>query len=175
MTAPTDLAAMAEWARGLLVGTTEGPWRAVRDVVTSDEGGCQVHAMHHAPDYRDLVGPCGPRWRADADLIAAAPDLAAAVVSLAAERDRLERVLACERGDAEAAPDGWRLTRPGRWSRPYTDDAHACVYLLDTGPNRWGWYVSSPTDRRGHSASAPTALEAMEAADAADKSREGAS
>jgi len=84
-----------------------------------------------------------------------------------AERDRLARILAVERGDESAAPKGWTMTRPGRWSHPYTDDAHACVYLLDAGPNQWGWYVSAPDASRNHSASAPTALEAMEAADAA--------
>ena len=87
--------------------------------------------------------------------------------ALRAERDRLARILAVERGDESAAPEGWTMTRPGRWSHPYTDDAHACVYLLDTGPNQWGWYVSAPDAGRNHSASAPTALEAMEAADAA--------
>lgn len=72
---------------------------------------------------------------------------------------RLERILAVERGDASAAPEGWR--RSGNTWSTY-DNFYA--HRADAG--RWEW-----VSRRGKvifsRGTAPTALEAMEAADMA--------
>lgn len=54
----------------------------------------------------------GARGRiARRDLEAHAPDLAAEVLELRAERDRLARILAVEQGDESAAPKGWSRVR----------------------------------------------------------------
>jgi hypothetical protein len=82
-----------------------------------------------------------------------------------AERDRLARVLAVERGDQTAAPDGWRWV--GTWSRyDVIADTGAAVTLSTSGAQRWwSWDCSGPGGRASGRES--TALEAMEAADAA--------
>ena len=89
-----------------------------------------------------------------------------------AERDRLARILAVERGDESQAPEGWsrmehvsgwrRRDRHGRgWTVRYErlgDDWHtACLYLdgIRVGDEH------------------PTAIEAMEAADAAREGSDG--
>lgn len=77
------------------------------------------------------------------------------------ERDRLRRILAVERGDAGAAPEGWRHTDRDGWRGNDT-----LVWCRQDPPGsvaHWSW----TTDKeRGV---APTALEAMEAADRAAK------
>jgi hypothetical protein len=81
-----------------------------------------------------------------------------------AERDRLARVLAVERGDVTAAPDGWRWR--GSWRVERGEDLWASVALVTQGAERWwGWYVGGAPSRLD--GRADTALEAMEAADAA--------
>jgi hypothetical protein len=81
-----------------------------------------------------------------------------------AERDRLARVLAVERGDQTAAPDGWRWR--GSWRVERGEDLWASVNLVTQGFERWwGWYVGGAPSRLDGRAG--TALEAMEAADAA--------
>jgi hypothetical protein len=77
-----------------------------------------------------------------------------------AERDRLARVLAVERGDQTAAPDGWRPAGAS-WLRR-TSGALGAVSPQQLGHERsWTWSVNDAIGR------ADTALEAMEAADAA--------
>jgi hypothetical protein len=89
------------------------------------------------------------------------------IAELTAERDRLARILAVERGDESAAPEGWGRVRDDLWSRQYAARVWAHVILLDPGePNsEWEWSIYSPTSTI--SSRATTALEAMEAADAA--------
>ena len=76
--------------------------------------------------------------------------------ALRAERDRLTRILAVEKGDQSAAPEGWRGER-NAWST--ADDFF--VHRVEAG--RWEW-VAVPRRSLGVAGSA---LEAMEAADAA--------
>lgn len=153
----------AEQARGLLEGATPGPWNVQPD------GRDRVKLDHVETGEGSAAGQgspvCSiPRARAgDAEMCAAAPDLAHTVITLEAERDaalarvaRLERVLAVERGDASQAPSGWVGTPAGiGWDR-----GKACVWRLTVG--RWRWRIGF-----GEVHDAETALEAMEAADAA--------
>jgi len=87
----------------------------------------------------------------------------AEVVALLAERDRLARVLAVERGDESQAPEGWERYGDG-WRR----SAAAAVIQRFGGsstPYRWerrGVRFDDPRHQEW-----PTALEAMEAIDAA--------
>ena len=91
----------AEEARGLLEGATPGPWVANLDddkcagildwrVVDTDVR-CVVSAdwyERHSAGETETV--CGVKIaEADAAMIAAAPDLAATVIALSEERDRL--------------------------------------------------------------------------------------
>jgi hypothetical protein len=79
-----------------------------------------------------------------------------------AERDRLARILAVERGDQTAAPDGWGHGFAYAWQRRAAD--HRLIVDRCTGTS-WSWAARAPSVTvSGH---APTALEAMEAADAA--------
>ena len=93
---------------------------------------------------------------------------------LQAERDRLARIFAVERGDESQAPEGWR--RPiepfdCEWELvPYDDDdgpewAIQRVIWTDGLPRWmfWGPHAQGPMNRVTHR----TALEAMEAADLA--------
>ena len=88
-----------------------------------------------------------------------------------AERDRLARTLAVERGDQSQAPEGWQWREFGRWIHPLTR-VDLCV-VRRTHPHRPVEYLhgisSHRDDGRDHRSEAtyPTALEAMEAADAA--------
>ena len=79
----------AEEARGLLEGATPGPWY---------NAGYPLRGM----DGPEIMGPGDvllatmenqPRDDANAAIIAAAPDLAATVVALSEERDRLRVIL----------------------------------------------------------------------------------
>lgn len=65
------------------------------------------------------------RHGTDAELAAAAPDLAATVVALHAEVEHLRRVAALERGDESAALPGWH------WNR------HALHWWSDDGWSIW--------------------------------------
>jgi len=95
-------------------------------------------------------------------------ELVAQVVALRAERDRLARVLAVERGDESQAPDGWRRWGGGWERRP--DPAGPAEHFIQhfhsqwPTPHRWerrGIRIDDPRHREW-----PTALEAMEALDA---------
>ena len=93
-----------------------------------------------------------------------------------AERDRLARILAVERGDESQAPAGWRWfydddfggLHQARWSRPFVR-----VQLDHEGDKSNPWHVWRPRSGGvGWSSHPgrdwyPTALEAMEAADKA--------
>jgi hypothetical protein len=84
---------------------------------------------------------------------------------LTAERDRLARVLAVERGDATAAPEGWSGPY-NDWYRGNDDGTGLFCTTCWTGRGRhkWAVYVDGELVADGVAA---TALEAMEAADAA--------
>jgi hypothetical protein len=86
------------------------------------------------------------------------------IAEMTAERDRLARILAVERGDESAAPEGWRFdagsvhegTLDG-WRR---DASGSTVDVVRERAGSW----SPPPWIDGRY---PTALEAMDAADAA--------
>lgn len=87
--------------------------------------------------------------------------LHARLTEVEAERDRLARILAVERGD-ESPPDGWeRDTRSARWHRFRRIDCRAMVEPWGTASWRWSLADSAV---EGWSC---TAIEAMEAADRA--------
>lgn len=73
---------------------------------------------------------------------------------------RLERILAVERGDQSAAPEGWRFDVAVDYD--WTHDHHFSD--IAKGRGRWYWYRCDV-----ECGTAPTALEAMEAADRAAK------
>lgn len=111
-------------------------------------------------------GCCGSPWAREGDvaIMESAPTLADDVITLAArvevltiERDRLARILAVERGDASAAPEGWHLFESGFWVR---QGAH-----VERSTD--GWCLYGISGRAGYTAHRASALEAMEAADAA--------
>lgn len=108
-------------------------------------------------------------------------DLAATVIALTAERDRLREILACERG--ERAPEGWEwcLVRDEAWSDDF-DDEGAWVWcrgrdtriVRSAQTGRWMAWTLTPGLRNSWDGQAPkdhlpTALEAIEAADRAAK------
>lgn len=97
----------------------------------------------------------GIRNKADAQALAHAPT---DIATLLAEVDRLTRLLAVERGDESAAPEGW--TWAGWWEHPRGLDVER------DGAGRYRW-VARGTERDMAEGEAPTALEAMEAAEAA--------
>ena len=89
-----------------------------------------------------------------------------ALEEVRAERDRLARTLACERG--EWAPKGWTCAEvgtPDQWTRPWGEERTALVRRVRG--RRWRWQTSGWEPATvGY---APTALDAIEAADAAIK------
>ena len=98
-------------------------------------------------------------------LYAAAPDLAATVIALSEERDRLRAILAGERG--EAAPEGWAWTTydigggntHGEWQRRVPGIVLALsVWRGKVGT--WHWQVHPPGGTQQSVAS--SALEAIE-------------
>ena len=139
----------AEWARGLRYGATPGEWLWHCNTLDTEGSGPVLWLADPHPT------------RDDAAIIEAAPkladaviDLAAQVAALTAERDRLARILAVERGDASAAPEGWKRNKWDVWERP-----SGSVERIQAG--EWDWLADM------ESGIAPTALEAMESADAA--------
>ena len=92
-----------------------------------------------------------------------------------AERDRLARILAVERGDESQAPEGWRMSidrawlydRPrirGQWQRPHQiiwRDGYQPIADDHAPAGDYEWTCAGTATGR-----APTALEAMEAAEA---------
>lgn len=94
-----------------------------------------------------------------AELVVASADEARAEV------ERLRRILACEQGDASAAPEGWRQAGPS-WLRP-VDGGYLAVSPVQSGAARWWTWSHPDEDTRTPCQTAPTALEAMEAADKA--------
>lgn len=100
----------ADEARRLREAATPGPWRVTdADSVAPRVGGAWPVAFIPG-DHDDRPWDCGgdepiePLPLADAELIAAAPDLAWTVEQLTAERDRLDLMHRCELGDETAAP-----------------------------------------------------------------------
>jgi len=87
------------------------------------------------------------------------------VVALVAERDRLARILAVERGDKSAAPDGWRSPL-SNWYRGKNDNEGLFCATRRAGRCRHKWDVYRDGELVADGFAA-TALEAMEAADAA--------
>lgn len=149
----------ADEARALREAATPGPWR--------DDTFGQVIGQHNVSilryDEEDGFG-CVAR-QADGRLIVAAPDLAWTVEQLTAERDRLARMLAVERGDASQAPEGWTAHYAGdMWTRTVSGRTVWIHRFAPDGVSLWEMRGVRRDDPR-HRAWA-TALEAMEAIDA---------
>jgi len=85
------------------------------------------------------------------------------IETLKAQRDRLARILAVERGDESAAPEGWRID--GRiGGRPsWRGNGGDCGWER----GEWLWWRGPDWQFAHACGTAPTALDAMEAADAA--------
>ena len=107
------------------------------------------------------------RWtyRKEQAMAAAIPGALEALVAKCDEVDRLTRILAVERGDESAAPEGWKTARFGTWIHPETDSS-----VIDDGPCE-RFIDDDPQER-----TFVWLLEAMEALNedlkAADKARE---
>ena len=129
--------------------------------------------LARVPDYR-----CESQRKAAPELRAAVASLAATVVALSAERDRLALVLAVERGNVAVA--GWLPEIHNDTVRWVRDDSQRpgrvcdAVYGEHDGAMNWHWWDRAidfdgdvmAAHREG---CAPTALEAIEAADNAAK------
>ena len=98
-------------------------------------------------------------WTDYDDAIGVAVDACRALIAKCDEVARLTRILAVERGDESAAPEGRRL---GDWTGWANDTPGSEAYVERDDP-AWAWTFD---DRRA-SGEAPTALEAMQAADKA--------
>jgi hypothetical protein len=97
-------------------------------------------------------------------LFAGVEALRAEVASLTAERDRLARILAVERGDATAAPAGWRRDVNHQW---YRNDGRHCLTVYEWG-GVYTWELSTAaTGTYVCNGRKKYALEAMEAASTA--------
>lgn len=83
---------------------------------------------------------------------------------------RLTRLLAVERGDESAAPEGWRVG-PSGWAvyGAMSGNVVKIVSREDVGEWAWEVYADNNDDRPLATGEERTALEAMEAADAAAK------
>ena len=90
------------------------------------------------------------------------------LAAMTAERDRLARILAVERGDESRAPEGWRCG-PSGWCVRGPDGQDVSMISREETDGPWVWWAH-PDGGEGREGTAPSALEAMEAADAA---REG--
>ena len=145
----------AEEARGLLLSVptcalVERPGAIGRRQLWMDDAGdlrfvADINCNHG--DYRALF--------------AAAPDLAATVIALSEERDRLRDVLACERG--ESAPEGWEwLSDNETWAKPGAE-----VFVEPYALGRWQVYVLVDGCARNIEQKYAYAIEAIEAADRA--------
>jgi hypothetical protein len=157
-------------ARALLEGTTAGPWWIETDgendtvvLIGGPGAGREVASFPFYAPHRN---------EANERIIKASRSLAASIVELEAERDRLRDILRCERG--EWAPEGWALISsvPLTWQR---GDAYVVRERSNFGHLEWRWSIivdrydtdESPRFVPLARGSAPTALEAIEAADAA--------
>jgi len=96
----------------------------------------------------------------------------AALRDVRIERDRLQRVLAVERGDESQAPEGWTLEHDyedSRWTKGesynFEDEPWAIVWPSLGGPVRWEAHTADYAQNAEGEAS--SALDALEAADAA--------
>jgi hypothetical protein len=91
------------------------------------------------------------------------------IAKLTAERDRLARILAVERGDVSAAPEGWERFNGSRdqWVKANSRS----VWRADGRAlaARWSWECLGERDDESERGACNTALEAMEAADNAAK------
>jgi len=96
------------------------------------------------------------------------------IETLKAQRDRLARILAVERGDESAAPEGWERNGDGwtKWGGLLGPHIH--VRRERYQPDVWSWSSQSrasgpsrPLRWDGPAMRVGSALEAMEAADAA--------
>lgn len=81
---------------------------------------------------------------------------------LEAERDRLARTLAVERGDESQAPEGWR-SPIGDWYWGKDDDVGPFCAVIRGARARYRWIVVVAGQQKAEG-TARTALEAMEAA-----------
>lgn len=122
--------------------------------------------------YRERCAEEDRAHAAESEVLRLTPLLADAERRIA----RLERILAVERGDASAAPEGWRdesapLARRCSWVRRVFRETGGLEWLLQVWwDGAWKWETNGlPAPR--HQGTAPTALEAMEAADRAAKER----
>jgi hypothetical protein len=154
--------------------------RALETAATAalaEEQGAAVDFIRHEGYRRCDVAACccgswhGGHWVArhdeirdalgDADVELNGVTVLGGVQVLAAERDRLARVLAVELGDESAAPDGWVRRANGTWALLEGQRVLARVHRNKT----IGWTLSGkglPNTPHG------TALEAMEAGSLAE-------
>lgn len=150
-------------ARALLAGLST-PWRAVERT-----GG--IHRGAVVDSGGEVIAECyctayDGHGSQVAAAVAALPQVAAALEHAEAERARLARVLAVERGDIGQAPDRWFCAYAvDSWSR-HVGDRMIIVQRFARAPGvtvweRRGIRRSDPAHREW-----PTALEAMEAIDA---------
>ena len=102
--------------------------------------------------------------RFDAALFVAAGNLAWSLEQAEADNARLRRMLACERGDESAAPEGWTFDGMVRHEWSNGNIGAVCSPVND---GLWVWEIARPFT----SGVEESALEAMEAADAARSER----
>lgn len=156
----------AEDARRMLEAATPGPWSVVG--LPWNPGAPWVCASED-PHFGRMVADTSPAddfdSGPDAALIAAAPTLAATAIALESENERLRRMLACERGDASAAPEGWRFD--GDWVRKGDLVTRVIDHSGSSVTVSWFYRDWSVQGSDAKHSRAETALEAMEAADAA--------
>lgn len=177
----------AEEARGLLDKATPGPWQARYangyGCVAWPHG--WVLDGERPPEYEEAdarLAAASPdlartvialharaeRAERERDTLAKRFDRACKTIKeeramydvVQAERDRLARILAVERGDESQAPEGWR--KGASWFRVGDPICAAMSADLPGGGQGWRWDLND-----GPHGYAATALEAMEAADAA--------
>lgn len=171
----------AEEARRLLEGTAIlAPFR-----VGPGLGGSQSPAVLGGERQQHIMA--WGVYAGVAHLLAAAPDLAATVIALTAERDRLRDILDCETG--RRAPEGWTRNdidpkREGiawyrRWeadgSEPGEDDTDTTRVAWvrhdsEADMTTWCWEIEAPTlgvfgKRVAHGEGFALAYEALEACD----------
>ncbi len=92
----------------------------------------------------------------------------AAAAEQRARADRLARILAVERGDASAAPEGWERVNGSR--DQWANENNRAVWRADgrAPAARWSWEWLGEEDDESQRGACDSALEAMETADAAD-------
>lgn len=138
---------------------------------------CGGQLTEHGPDNDSNrnaydCASCGWGWldRDEPLTVATAPwtrEVWAGVEAARSERDRLRRILAVERGDQGAAPEGWHRVSARRWGRESRRYCSAVDRFEGAGKTEWRFHFG--TTPPGPMGPYPSALEAMEAADRAAK------